>query len=165
MGFNEVITQLIEAKYNQLEKMIIVSGTVKTLRELDCDVSREGFPDLLGVRLHSTTTPPDNFMRITPKVGSAVLCGIIENDISEAVIISCGEIENVTIQIEDAMLHMSKGKFTIKNKDADLKTILTKSFDQLINAKITTPSGTGFFSPDDKLEFQKQKNNTKNLFH
>lgn len=163
-GFHEIMSQIIEANNKKVEKMIITSGVVKHLEETTCNVSREGMPDLLGVRLHSAVQSPGHFIRITPKEGSTVLCGIIENDISEAVMLSYGDIEKITIKIEGAEFQIHQGKFTIKNQGADLKEILSNSFDRLTQAIIPTPSGPGSFSPNDKTFFQEQKAKTLNLF-
>ncbi|TSE05676.1 hypothetical protein [Aquimarina algiphila] len=160
----EVFSQIIEAKGKQNEKMIVTLGTVTQVRELDCDVSREELPELLGVRYHSIIGNIDQYMRITPKQGSKVLCAIIENDISEAVIIAYSEIDSVQIKIQGAEFEVKQGKFTIKNEAVNLKDIISNGFDTLINAIITTPSGPGDFSPADKTKFEELKSKTTQLF-
>ena len=160
MAFEEAIGQLLEAKAKKTEKMIITAGVVQAVGEHDCDIQRQGMPDLLGVRFMATIKDQDNYFKITPSIGSTVLCGIIENDISEAVILAYSEIDKVEIAIDTAEFLMQGGKFTIKNDNADIKEVLTDAFDQLINAKILTPSGTGIFSPDDKAAFTILKQKT-----
>lgn len=164
MSFQEVIGQIIDAKNKETEKMIITTGIVKNVRQTLFDVSREGLPDLLGVRLHALVKSPDDFIRIVPKKDSVVLCGIIENNRSEAVVIAYSEIEKVVINIKGAEFSMENGKFTIKNDSADLKEIINTGFDTLSKAIITTPSGPGSFSPDDILKFEELKLKTTKLF-
>ena len=162
-GFDEIIGQVIEAKLKQVEKMSVTLGTVTQVRELDCDVSRQERPELLGVKYHAVVNSLDNYIRITPKQGSQVLCAMIENNESEAVIIAYSEIETVTIKIKDAEFTLQDGKFTVNNKDANLKQILNTGFDTLINAVITTPGGPGEFSPADITKFEELKIQTLKL--
>jgi hypothetical protein len=161
----EILNKLIDLRTKQNEKLIITMGTVTEARENDCDVEREQMPPILGVRYHAIVGDLNNFIRIIPKTGSEILCGIIENDLSEAVVLAYSEIEKVIITLDGAELVMENGKFTIKNQGADLKTILKTGFETLKNATITTPSGPGQFSPNDKLVFEQQKNKVLELFN
>ncbi|WP_136464946.1 hypothetical protein [Flagellimonas onchidii] len=165
MEFEEVFGQIIDAKNKQTEKMTVTLGTVTEVRDNDCDVTREQMPELLEVRYHAIIDNLENYIKIIPKQGSKVLCAIIENDISETCIIAYSEIERVMIKIEGAEFIMENGKFTIKNGKADLKDILKTGFETLKRATITTPSGPGQFSPDDKLVFERQKSKVLELFN
>lgn len=163
-GFDEIMSQIIEAKGKQLEKMIITMGKVTQVREMDCDVSREELPELLGVRYHSVIKEGiDQYIRITPKKGSNVLCAIIENDTSEALVIAYSEIDMVQIKIGGAEFEIEAGKFTIKNEAANLKSLLTDTLDTLSKSIITTISGPGNFSPGDKIKFEEIKRKTTQL--
>lgn len=139
-------------------------GTVTEITGNTCTVEREGLPPLYDVRLNAIDQSFDNMFLIIPAIGSQVLCLVVENEAAETAIVKYTDIEKVIITIGGARFEMSSGKFDFKNQQSDLKEILTKTFDQLKNAIITTPSGPGQFSDPVKLEFENLKNNTKNLF-
>ncbi|AXG70430.1 hypothetical protein KORDIASMS9_02670 [Kordia sp. SMS9] len=161
---HELLRQLIGKEIQENEKVVITTGTVKVVRENDCDVDREFKPELLGVRFHSIKDDLENFVKITPKVESVVLCAIIENDISEAVIISYSEIEKIHISTDGAEFEMFQGKFKIKNENADLKSILETSHNVFKNVKILTPSGIGTVSPSDKTLIEQNINKINQIF-
>ncbi len=121
MSFEAAVKQIMKKN----EKMIIVSGTVKTVRDFDCDVSRdEDQPDLLGVRFNSVLTAVEHQFKITPKKGSKVLCGIIEGDVAEAVILSYGDIDKVTVTIDNLVFEIVPEGVKITNNGKNLKTVL-----------------------------------------
>lgn len=165
MAFEEILGQAIEAKFKQTEKMVVTTGTVKTVREIDCDVTRAVLPELLGVRYHAIVDGIDNYVRIIPKQGSHVLCAIIEGNVSEAIVIGYSEVEQMECKIQGAELVIKDGKFTVKNESADLKRILETGFETLIKATILTPSGPGNFSPAEVAKFEEQKQRTIQLFN
>ena len=147
-------------------KVTVSSGTVAEVREYDCDVNRgKELPELLGVRFHAIAEEPDSFIRVVPKKGSTVLCAMIENDISEAVVIATSQVENIMIKVNKAEFSLHDGKFTVKNDKADLKQIGLDTLTQLSKATILTPAGPGKFSAPDLQAFETQKQNLNKLFH
>lgn len=139
-------------------------GTVAEITGMTCTVEREGLPPLLDVRLNAIDQSFDDMFLIIPVIGSQVLCLVVENQHAETAIVKYTEVEKVIITIGGARFEMSAGKFDFKNDQSDLKEILTKTFDQLKNAIITTPSGPGQFSDPNKLEFEQLKSDTEKLF-
>jgi len=139
-------------------------GTVSEIDDMTCTVEREGLPPLLDVRLNAIAGNFENLFLIIPEIGSQVLCLVVEGENAETSIVKYTEIEKIIITIAGARFEMSAGKFEFKNEESDLKEILTKSFDLLKNAIVTTPSGPGQFSDPDKLKIEKLKEETKNLF-
>lgn len=139
-------------------------GTVTEITGMTCTVEREGLPPLYDVRLNAIDASFDNMFLIYPVIGSQVLCLVVENQPAETAIVKFTEIEKIIITIGGARFEMSSGKFEFKNDSANLKEILTKTFDQLKNAVITTPSGPGQFSDPNKLELENLKNETIKLF-
>ncbi len=162
---DEVLKQLIETVLQANEKMIIVSGIVKEVRAEDCDISRAGQVDITKVRFKAVLNEVENYFKLTPKQGSAVLVAIIENNPAVGVLISCSEVEKIEIKLDEAEFRISDGKFTVKNAGADAKEILTTVLNKLKNAIITTPSGPGSFNPDAKAVFGAQKVKVEQLFH
>ena len=161
---DELLEQIIGLKLKQLEKIIITSGVVTNITSNSCDVIRQDMPDLLEVRFHSIMKQLDNHITIIPKEGSIVLVALINNDITEAFIISTSEIDKVQIKIKKAEFIMDAGKFTLKNEFANLKQILNDVFKQLTQAIILTPAGPGSFSPNDIAVFTQQKVLLNKLF-
>ena len=162
----ELFRQAISQQIARETKVTVTSGTVTEVREYDCDVDRgKELPELLGVRFHAIADKPDSFIRIVPKKGSTVLCAMIENDISEAVVIATSEVEKVLIKADKAEFTVQGGKFTVKNDKADLKQIGLDTLSQLSKATSLTPAGPGKFSAPDLQAFEMQKKNLNELFH
>lgn len=158
--------EFVEAcKALSLKKAVTTVGKVTEINETTCTVERENdLPPLTDVRLTATIGDFENTIIVYPKIDSEVLCLEIENNKAETSIISYTEIEKVAIKINKATFIIENGKFTIKNDKADLKEILKSGFEQLDKSIITTPSGPGNFSPNDKLKFQELKQNILKLF-
>lgn len=120
----------VKALGKKFEKMTITAGVVKEARADDCDVSREGHPDLLGVRYKAILDATDSEFKITPKKGSIVLCGIIQNDEAEAVLIACTEIDIVSIKIDDLIFVCESAGVRITNKGENLKKVINEFQDK-----------------------------------
>ncbi len=157
--FNRAVSTIVK------RRAVTTVGRVKTVSGITCTVERENLPDLLDVRLQAIDKDFDSFFLVVPKVGSEVLCLEVENQPAETAIVNYTEIERIEIKVAGAKWLISKkGKITIKNKSADLKEILTATFDTVMNATITTPSGPGFFSTQDKFKLKDLKEDTLRLF-
>ena len=162
----ELFRQAISQQIARETKVTVSSGTVSEVREYDCDVDRgKELPELLGVRFHAIADKPDSFIRVVPKKGSTVLCAMIENDISEALVIATSEVEKVLIKADKAEFSLRDGKFTVKNDRADLKQIGLDTLTQLSKATIVSSAGPGKFSAPDLQAFEIQKKNLNKLFH
>lgn len=158
--------EFIRAVKGVSKKVAITTvGIVKEVKGLSCVVEREGLPELLDVRLQAINKDFVSFFLIVPKVGSEVLCLEVENQPAETVIIKYTEIERIEVKVGGAEWTISNsGKFRLKNEKSNLKEILTRAFDTVSNATITTPSGPGFFSVGDKHKLAELKKQTLNLF-
>ncbi len=120
-----VFEKAVEAILKKNEKMILTSGVVKNVNEDSIDVERSGMPDLLEVRFNAILTTVDNEFKITPKKGSIVLCGIIENDTSEAYLIGCSEIEKISLKIDNCVFECNTDGVKIENNSENLNTVLS----------------------------------------
>ncbi len=157
--FNRAVSALVK------KQAVTTVGIIKEVQGVTCTVEREGLPELLDVRLQAVDKDFVSFIFIVPKVGSEVLCLEVENQPAETVIVKYTEIERIEIKVAGAeWIISSNGKITLKNEKADLKDILTTAFDTVSNATITTPSGPGFFSPNDKIKLEELKQDTLKLF-
>ncbi|RWW91865.1 hypothetical protein [Flavobacterium cerinum] len=123
----EAFRMAVDAMIKKQLIVAVVSGTVKEVRENDLDVSRDNLPDLIGVRFHSVIDDAQqNKFKIVPKVNSEVLCAIIENDVNEAYLLSCSEVEKVEVKIESLQFDLEQNGVRITNKGENLKTVLNE---------------------------------------
>ncbi len=120
MSFESAFLSLLKKH----EKMILTSGIVSEVKENSIDVERDGMPPLLDVRFNSVLSTIKNEFKLTPKKGSIVLCGIIESDISEAVILAYSEIEKVSIKIETSEFEIAADGYKIVRDQVNLKEVL-----------------------------------------
>lgn len=93
--FSDIIVK--SSKDSQIKN--IVAGVVKEVNGNNCDVQIEGGPLLYDVRLQAIENAVSSFIRITPKLDSVVLVGVIENMEAEAAVMQCSEIDEVEIMI------------------------------------------------------------------
>ena len=121
--------------------MTITSGVVKEVKDNSIDVEREGLPDILDVRFNSVLSSVKNEFRIVPKVGSMVLCGLIENDITEAVLLQCGEIEKVHLTIEKTKAVYSAQGVKIERENENLKKVFNDMI-ELLNEIVVVQGNT-----------------------
>lgn len=121
----------VEAIIKKNEKMIITSGKVTEVRDESIDVEREGMPSLLEVRFNSVLNAVQNEFKIVPKKGSIVLCGIIESNISEAILISCSEVEKLKIKVDQLEFECAGDGIKISNNGESFLTALNDMFDEL----------------------------------
>lgn len=110
------------------EKMIITSGVVSEVFENCIHVKREGMSDLLEVRFHSILTPVEDYLKVTPKLGSAVLCGIIENS-AESILIATSEIDKINLNIGTTAMTIDVGGFEILRDQVNLKEVLKQGLE------------------------------------
>lgn len=127
----EAFRQAVKGMIKEQLPMMVVSGTVKEVRENEIDVSRDEMPDLLDVRFQSVIDEElDSRFKIIPKVGSEVLCAIIENDVSEAYLLACSEVEKVEVKINDLLFELESGGVRITNQGENLKAVLNEFQDE-----------------------------------
>lgn len=127
----EAFRQAVKGMIKEQLPMMVVSGTVKEVRENEIDVSRDEMPDLLDVRFQSVIDEElDSRFKIIPKVGSEVLCAIIENDVSEAYLLACSEVEKIEVKINDLLFELEGSGVRITNQGENLKKVLNEFQDE-----------------------------------
>ncbi|MBL7868886.1 MAG: hypothetical protein JNM71_12800 [Flavobacterium lindanitolerans] len=127
----EAFRQAVKGMIKEQLPMMVVSGTVKEVRENEIDVSRDEMPDLLDVRFQSIIDEElDSRFKIIPKVGSEVLCAIIENDVSEAYLLACSEVEKIEVKINDLIFELEGDGVRITNQGENLKSVLNEFQDE-----------------------------------
>lgn len=115
MSLEKAITDAIERGARKAIPMLITEGVVLDVDRVKatCTVSREGLPDLFNVRLNSVTSPGDDVVTIFPNKGSKVLCALIDNKATEALVISANDIEEVAGEIKGITLSWTKDGIVI----------------------------------------------------
>lgn len=159
-SFEEIIGAVIRKKAPKFQSNV---GVVKSVEGNSCTLEREGMAGLHDVRLNAVLGDFEDYILITPKVGSEVMYMQVGGVIEENCIVHFTEIESVEIKIKDCVFLVKDGKIRLKNKETDLKDILSGVFNRLKTAVITTPSGPGKFSADDIAYFETQKQNILKL--
>lgn len=135
--FKQAVEQIIKDN----EKMIIVSAEVSEVKGDSFDAKVSGKADLLNVRLNSVLTEVKNKFVVVPKVGSTVLCGVIENNKSTAVLLQCSEVDFINVSIESNTLRIdekgvvynggSLGGLVVSEKVANEVNILKQELNSL----------------------------------
>ena len=159
--FDELFIQAVRGIINKEMNATITVGKVTKVDGNVCDVDRDNLPELVDVRLNAVQDELESSLTIVPKVGSYVLCGIIEGKEEEAFVISTSEIEKIIIQFKEGdetfefseagfSVILKNGKFDIKNNQEDLKGIISDLIDTINQLTVTTgtgPSGTPINAP------------------
>lgn len=147
------------------QKPIVTVGTVTEVNGYTCKVSRVNLPPLLDVRLNSIVQDLNNYMTIVPKIGSKVLCLVIEGKRSETTIVKYSEIESIQTKVEGAEFVMRGGKFVFKNEQADLKQAIVKGLTACKDGIIQTATGgPGAYNLASKKLIQDQIDNINKIF-
>lgn len=152
MSFESAVQQIIKKN----EKIAITSGTVTKVTESCCDVLRDDLPTLTKVRYNSILETPESYIRVIPKEGSYVLCGIVEGDTAEAIVLSCSEIEKVELLIGEIILLVDENGYKINGDNfsglvkapelktqVDKNTAVIKAIQEAFTNWITAPNDGG----------------------
>ncbi|OSZ79271.1 hypothetical protein CAP35_13740 [Chitinophagaceae bacterium IBVUCB1] len=103
MGFDKELQELIQLvvkkQLNSFSQITI--GRAVNVTDAMCDVERADAPTLMGVRLNALEDMGDGYVTTVPEENSYVLCGIIENDKTEAVILKCSQVSKVLWKVQD----------------------------------------------------------------
>lgn len=160
MNFEEVFKQAVlsAGKGHASRKFNLIVGTVK---EIDGDTCTVDYYE--DVRLNAVIDSLESQFTVYPKVGSKVIIGRLEGE-DDAFVISCSEIEKLTVKIGNQLFEMANGKFNIQTGDINFKRLLNAILNQLQQAVITTPSGPGSFSPADIEAFAQYNEKINTLF-
>lgn len=99
MSLESVITTAIEKILEKRLEMQLSEGKVTAVDKPNrtCHVERDGLPELFDVRLNAIVSPTGNMITIYPKVGSHVLCAVIENNPTDTVVLQATDIDEIII--------------------------------------------------------------------
>lgn len=110
---SEIFQRLIDLSLKRHLPMQVFIGQVESvdIETQTCTVVREGAPKLFEVRLNATIAEYTDRLVLKPKLNSSVLLAIIENDVNEAFLLACSEIEEISLNIEEQSLLINKEGF------------------------------------------------------
>jgi hypothetical protein len=158
MSLEKEIEKAMKLAFKKAMPFIIIEGVVSSVdkEKFTCEVTREGLPELKDVRLNAMLEPGSDIVTIFPKSGSKVLCAIIENDPTDAFLLSATDIEEfsgaigeTTFKISGTGIEFNDGEIGGLVKASELKTQLDKNtarIDGIIDALkngITVPQDGG----------------------
>ena len=128
MSLESIITEAIEKIAAKRLPMSVTEGVVVTVDKdkRTCDIERDGLPELFEVRLNAVTTPTGVFT-IYPKAKSMVLCAMIENNPTDAYVLSCTDIEEIVFNDGEngGMLKVDSVASELQSIKDDLNSIKT----------------------------------------
>lgn len=133
--------------------MQVCIGTVETVdvEKQTCTVLREDAPKLFGVRLNAVVSEYTDRLILKPKEGSLVLCSLIENDVNEAYLMACSELEEISINIGEQSLLINKDGFVFNTGELGglIKIEELKSQLEKLTARVDTIfDGLSKLAPD-----------------
>ncbi|MCT4613585.1 MAG: hypothetical protein N4A49_01770 [Marinifilaceae bacterium] len=142
----EKFQRLVELLLEKSIPSFVFLGTVKEIAENKqyCTITREDKPTLFKVRLNAIIGELENNITSIPKIGSRVLCSLIENNATEAFVLACECPEELNIKFGESTLIINQdnilinggklGGIIIVDKLVKQLGVLSKRVDGIINA-------------------------------
>lgn len=78
---------------------------------------------------------------LKPRIGSTCLIGIIENKDTSCYLLSCDEIEEIDINVEECQFKINDG-FLLKKQNETLAKLMSDLLKEIQNMKFTTNTGS-----------------------
>ena len=117
MSLEKTIADLLIESQKKARMITVAEGVVESVdrESCTCNLSREGLPELLNVRLSSITSPGENIIVIYPKKGATVVCAMVNNTLTDYAVISVSEVEELSGNIDGMKLSWTKDGITIND--------------------------------------------------
>ena len=159
MTTEELFLSLLDKARNMRNVRTVGVGVAKDITEQHCTIVQDGAPDIYEARLHAIADELQSSVTVYPKDGSYVLYALIEDSQTEAVVISCSEIEKTVVKIGTTTHEISPDGHSIKRGTDSVKDLMGALIGEI--QKIIVINGT---SPNvAALELLKQRFN--NIFY
>ncbi|SDC52521.1 hypothetical protein [Williamwhitmania taraxaci] len=135
MSIEAVIASAIRKAVSSSIPVLVTEGVVLAVDRSarTCDVERDGKTELFAVRLNAFLEAGDEVITIYPKIGSKVLCVMVENDKTDTYILASTDIEEVSGKIGGIKVEWTIDGFVFNDgllggmvKPMELKTQLDK---------------------------------------
>ena len=115
--FDTTFERLIELMIDKRVPFSVSPGVVSDIDKTNdiCTVELDEGQKLYEVRLRSVIDGDENKLVVYPKDKSTVLTILIENDIREAFVLACSNVESVALSIGDKSLKADKDGFVFND--------------------------------------------------
>lgn len=133
MSLESVILQAMRKAAVAVVPVMLTEGTVTSVDKAKriCDVSRELLPELFDVRLNTVLEAGNDLLTTYPKKGSKVLCILVDNQPTDAFVLSATDIEEVSGQIGEMKFTWTKDGFLFNDGELGGLTITPELKKQL----------------------------------
>jgi hypothetical protein len=147
----------------------LIIGTVKSVEGDKCTVTYgdDANPvDLEDVRLKTTIGTGENYLLVTPKIGSSVVLGSITGNYEDLSVLKIDEAEKIELLQNglNVLVDSNDSKVSVKNNKTSLVDLFSQLVQILQQLKVYTPAGpSGTPLPDTITRVQKFENDFKQL--
>lgn len=157
--FEEEMEGSLKGLFERFRFKNIIEGVVVAVNDHLCNVQIENGPLLEDVRLQVIEDQVSSFIRVSPKLGSVVVVGVVVNVQSEYVIIQTSEIDDVWIKVGENEYRLNATKHLVKNGDDEMwdgLKLLFEAIEPIIILKGRNP---------DKLKLALSKAKLKRIYN
>src|ERR1044072_7511348 len=125
MTTEELLLSLLDKARTMRNVRTVGVGVATEITEQHCTIVQDGAPDIYEARFHAITDELQSSVTVYPKDGSYVLYALIEDSQTEAVVISCSEIEKTVVKIGTTTHEISPNGHSIKKGADSFRVLLT----------------------------------------
>ena len=120
-----------------------ITGIVQSVEQDHCTVELKGGFVVSDVKLKATISEGDNYIKLIPKVGSAVVMISFTEDKNNLAIVKIDEIEQVDYKQDglEVFIDSTDGKVSVKNNQVSLIDVFSDLATLLKQFKVKTPAG------------------------
>lgn len=159
MTTEELFLSLLDKARDMRTVRTVGVGVAKDVTDQHCTIVQDGVPEIYEARFHAITDQLQSSITVYPADGSYVLYALIEDSQTEAVIISCSEIEKTVVRIGTTTHEISPDGHSIQKGADSMKDLMLALIGEI--QKIIVINGTSPNVP--ALEQLKQRFN--NIFY
>lgn len=162
MSLESLLQEAIEKTAEAIIPVMVTEGKVtKVDKEANtCNVEREDLPELFKVRLNAITSPGTNIVSIYPKVGSRVLVVLVENNKTDAYVLTATDIEEIIINGGT-----NGGIIKIENQTQKLNKLVTELTTELTKVATGITGAGGAYTPGALSQFDKADYENEKIKH
>lgn len=147
-------------------KNLPVVATVKSVEEQSITVDLASGLKLSDVRLKASINDSDDFLIVTPMIGSKVILLSLTGELDNLVAVVVDSVQKIHYSQSglEVLYDSEDGKVMIKNESASLHDMFVDLVDIIKNIKVSTPSGLSTVPIADTIASLEQfKTNFKTL--
>lgn len=120
----------------------LFNAVVKSIEGESCTIELDGL-DIDEVRLKATINEEDDYILLSPKVGSMVLVGSLTGDLSDLAVLKVDQVEKLEYKQNglEILVDSTDGKLQVKNEDISFVDVFQALTNLLKQFKVFTPTG------------------------